>query len=1498
MTTKTIVTALAACVCLSVTSNADVGLPIKVQISNGQTPPYPSQTYYDTLVVIFATDGRANQFTLTGDHFVTISFAPPDSAVVTAYDTLRIPFSCVPMESSVHLNDASRMLTFSLSFRRWIEDTVPSSNSFSIDLSMQAYLSRIRPLEMQKIPEGDTATWPGVQLATLVQPPPGVEHKPPMRDREKPGELEQDDGQVYTIRVRGKVAYSTEGAYGVWVRIYDADTGPDDQLASLTTDINGRFDVTVTSTDPNGPDIYMEVETANEAGEVERANWKEENYIGETREWSNYTNALLDVGWLTFPDEYEGALAVITNLSNSFQYVKYHLGRNIGGVDVQWPESDVPTCYRPFWNEIHLASQDTYSEFALCHEYGHAFWDQLAGGCDICVPNYCNGICDDGGCGHCLWCPENYLRDTWDEGFADWFGDYLTRVWWPSTGRRPTYNMERVVGSSDYIELINSTCNASPTPSPYYTEGYVAALLRDIEDPADRNDDADHDGLYDRVSYGDEAVLAVVTDNWDPSYQGSFNVSDFLNRFKQMYGCSPDLWETVSECGFVFDFAAPSPPTGVTSSTHTLSTPSSRPVITYTWTEAADDCSGVAGYSVAVSTNPSPVVDNTRDCGKTTSYNTSVLAAGTYYFGIKAVDRTGKISAQVTYGPIIIESPSLHNLTVMSPGAGWTDALPLRSTNDATVSSALEPSTLPGNTAPTYGNINIRNTGNAAIDFPTWHRVYLDSVGVGPVLWWQAGGIWGTWAIGADGQGRNLGLGNVRGGRHTALGVADYPNNFYEQDETDNFYGKQRIWTPMTLSPSIPVDRAAPPLGTAGWSHVTGPYYNCDGFRFTSSATWSVVSTRAWSDEDDYDCRVHNPSTGSTNGFGANLAFSTRLEGCLDAILVNRQVAGNQDWDVGVLDLKDPESNPTPPHDSFTIRLDTATELTVPYQFTFSSGEWIKIRMFNATQVGDLIIIADLPASTGGPTGPIHLAYFPAGLNKGTLASAPVSRTVNIGNATDFTVTITTPGWFCLVFYRDPREWPSGTGLVAAPLDPITVNCSITAATADLAPFGPAGWHSPLVARSKPDATQQNVPLPSRLSGDVDSTYLNAAVQNLSSVNGVSDSIWLFVDDYFSSLGNSISSVKSDSFLTITNMSPIRVPGGRHTIAAEYKNTPEIFTDNNSYAEQYVWTPQALTIGATVNRSSPPNPTAAWDKIHLAADTTSDTLMMHFNCDGLRIPTLVPSGQNGWWAAIGILPTLPLDADLKLFDISNGVQSGFEDAYVFSGWGEGMSDFVLINLRKTPTRTFDVGVFRASAGSATYAAGLETSLYAEVGATTAFGPFMLGSNSIVSVHEFKVPNGAYKVRLINVSGSIDWGVSAYPGNVPFFSKSASLPEAIKWLNGPGMPETLGVVWNQNASQNMGIAVWKAASSDLSNAGSYRLEFATSCCTGTTGNVNMSGIVDLSDLSALVSYLTGGGYVLPCVEEANVNAVGIVDLSDLSALVSYLTGGGYVLPNCP
>lgn len=73
----------------------------------------------------------------------------------------------------------------------------------------------------------------------------------------------------------------------------------------------------------------------------------------------------------------------------------------------------------------------------------------------------------------------------------------------------------------------------------------------------------------------------------------------------------------------------------------------------------------------------------------------------------------------------------------------------------------------------------------------------------------------------------------------------------------------------------------------------------------------------------------------------------------------------------------------------------------------------------------------------------------------------------------------------------------------------------------------------------------------------------------------------------------------------------------------------------------------------------------------------------------------------------------------------------------------------------------------------------------------------------------------------------------------------------------------------------------------------------SCCVGMRGNVNGMGIVDLIDLTWLVSWLIEpGGYVPRCMESANVNGQGIIDVADLSALASYLTGDGYQLPPCP
>ncbi len=71
-----------------------------------------------------------------------------------------------------------------------------------------------------------------------------------------------------------------------------------------------------------------------------------------------------------------------------------------------------------------------------------------------------------------------------------------------------------------------------------------------------------------------------------------------------------------------------------------------------------------------------------------------------------------------------------------------------------------------------------------------------------------------------------------------------------------------------------------------------------------------------------------------------------------------------------------------------------------------------------------------------------------------------------------------------------------------------------------------------------------------------------------------------------------------------------------------------------------------------------------------------------------------------------------------------------------------------------------------------------------------------------------------------------------------------------------------------------------------------------CCTGTRGNVDGQGIIDLGDLAALVSYLTASGFVPPCMDAANVDGKGIIDLGDLALLVAYLTNQPVTLPACP
>ncbi len=142
--------------------------------------------------------------------------------------------------------------------------------------------------------------------------------------------------------------------------------------------------------------------------------------------------------------------------------------------------------------------------------------------------------------------------------------------------------------------------------------------------------------------------------------------------------------------------------------------------------------------------------------------------------------------------------------------------------------------------------------------------------------------------------------------------------------------------------------------------------------------------------------------------------------------------------------------------------------------------------------------------------------------------------------------------------------------------------------------------------------------------------------------------------------------------------------------------------------------------------------------------------------------------------------------------------------------------------------------------------------------------------------------------------SLAISIDSHAGSAPTITRSSDLRlwYVIGDGGGNGQSATYSLSWT--TGQN---AIGKGNAGTLGLNRGFWQNFSPSCCVGKRGNINMIGIVDVSDLGVLVTYLTAGGQ-MACHDEAKLAGADIVDLVDLSSLVSYLTGSGFVLPNCP
>ncbi|MBK7142135.1 MAG: hypothetical protein IPH75_08650 [bacterium] len=81
------------------------------------------------------------------------------------------------------------------------------------------------------------------------------------------------------------------------------------------------------------------------------------------------------------------------------------------------------------------------------------------------------------------------------------------------------------------------------------------------------------------------------------------------------------------------------------------------------------------------------------------------------------------------------------------------------------------------------------------------------------------------------------------------------------------------------------------------------------------------------------------------------------------------------------------------------------------------------------------------------------------------------------------------------------------------------------------------------------------------------------------------------------------------------------------------------------------------------------------------------------------------------------------------------------------------------------------------------------------------------------------------------------------------------------------------------------------------SGLTTLEY-TKCCNGMTGDLNMDGHIDLSDLSLTILYVLYRGQTTSiCGPAVDIDGSGNVDLTDLSMSIAYVTGAIPSLPNC-
>jgi hypothetical protein len=641
----------------------------------------------------------------------------------------------------------------------------------------------------------------------------------------------------------------------------------------------------------------------------------------------------------------------------------------------------------------------------------------------------------------------------------------------------------------------------------------------------------------------------------------------------------------------------------------------------------------------------------------------------------------------------------------------------------------------------------------------------------------------------------NIGPNNVRGGRHTLEILHDDQNFVVESNENDNAWAHQFIFTPYMLTSSVAVTRGPPPEIFGGTSSIVDGSiidYNSDGFRFSSSGWWNVVAMYSMGLEDDYDLGIYSPSTGSENGFTGALYRSYLLAGYLDAVIVNGNTVGTQDYDVGV--------NKFGGSSNFVIEhliSDPAwvgTDMTV----SFGTDEYLKIW---DTFIGDTgwVTVAVTDSINSGVE--FQVGWLEHDVTVTNLSAASWQAMTDARGEIRLHKNFSTVGYYGLVLYRNPSEGGF----------PVDLTLRIEPTPPDLVPAALPAWHSQLVPTPVPMGGGMWPELPDTLHGYMPQTYFNLGLLNDSNISSPPVDTGVFFDDVTDSrVSYQFQAMGSLDLVGINDSSAKEIPGGRHTMMVEVddsKSIHEIYETNNIIGEQYCWSPLELSLGWQNSREAPgPDSGGFW--------SLSGAEPFYYNCDGYRLYT----GYSEWEGLV-LTQGPNSDYDLSIHQALDGVKDGFDDYLAVSVFLAEETDYVLFNNQLLPAVAHDVGVENLLGDEVyTIEAVGSTNLPVPVGGF--YGPFTMPISNMLHLHNIYLVQDIYAFRLDNLGLPVDWGFALHPSDQAYQGRHDAMIDASSYLAGPGDPEWFTV--DVPVAGWYGLAVFKATPYGFDVEGEYQL----------------------------------------------------------------------------